>query len=477
VTPGWGSNHFSIWGQQAAEDQDLIEAQVAEYMPDYVLIELGFNDISWFVSGPADTLLTMENLIKNARSANPNVSFAIANVPQRTFLGAVNPQLPEKTTTYNGLLAAAIPGWNTNTSRVQLVHLQENYDCGPDSCPAGHDGLHPNALGEYQIAQAFSDTLVNGFRVGSRKLLIPADVPERETPVPTNLRAVSSPDGITVTWDAVYGAFGYDVRNMLVGSGDWGISANPNNRYDTTWTLDGWEWEYQVRTNNGDVGVSNWTAVVSAVAHPQVPQAPIHITTHPTATGIDFAWRPPTGAYADTVKLYEFLFWDSSVNSSYFAGYGVIGTTAHIDGLNPGDNYVCGVQSWGTNGGGMPGIARGVIVGAGTPAAPHNLQVTLLDPVSVQLDWCGSADAAGYRVWRRDVNNASSVMECPDEYGTTSTTTFKISSLFPHVWNWEFCITAFNGDLESEKSNCVTSGLVGKVVGGPVGGAGCISEN
>jgi lysophospholipase L1-like esterase len=475
VTPGWGSNHFSIWGQQAAQDQGLIQAQVAAYMPDYLLVELGFNDIGWFVSDPPGLLITMETLITNARSANPNVNFAIANVPQRTFLGAVNAQLPEKTTTYNGLLAAAITGWSTATSKVQLVHFQENYDCGPDSCPAGHDGLHPNALGEYQIAQAFSNTLVSGFGIGSSPLVIPADVPERSTPVPTNLQAVSSPDGITVTWDAVYGAFGYDVRNMLVGGGDWSIWSNANNRYDTTWTLDGWEWEYQVRTNNGDMGVSDWTAVVSAVAHPQTPQPPIHIITHPTTTGIDFSWTPPTGAYANTVEFYEFLFWDSSDAGSYVGGYGVTGTTVHIDGLNPGGNYVCAVQSWGTNGASMPGSARGVIVGAGTPDAPSNLQVTSLDPVSVQIDWCGSANAAGYRVWLRDVNNASSVSQSPDEYGTTSTTTFGVGYLFPGVWNWEFCITAYNGDLESGKSNCVTSGQVGQVVGGPVGGSGCIT--
>lgn len=25
--------------------------------------------------------------------------------------------------------------------------MQENYDCDVGSCPAGYDGLHPNALG------------------------------------------------------------------------------------------------------------------------------------------------------------------------------------------------------------------------------------------------------------------------------------------------------------------------------------------
>lgn len=40
----------------------------------------------------------------------------------------------------------------------------------------GYDGLHPNAWGEYQIASAFSKTLVNDFNIGSQPLAAPAQV-------------------------------------------------------------------------------------------------------------------------------------------------------------------------------------------------------------------------------------------------------------------------------------------------------------
>ena len=33
-------------------------------------------------------------------------------------------------------------------SQIELVRMQENYDCDIDGCPAGYDGLHPNALGK-----------------------------------------------------------------------------------------------------------------------------------------------------------------------------------------------------------------------------------------------------------------------------------------------------------------------------------------
>lgn len=42
-----------------------------------------------------------------------------------------------------------------------------------DSCPAGTDGLHPNALGEYQIARAYSKVLHEQFLFGQAPLAVP----------------------------------------------------------------------------------------------------------------------------------------------------------------------------------------------------------------------------------------------------------------------------------------------------------------
>lgn len=38
----------------------------------------------------------------------------------------------------------------------------------------GSDGLHPNAWGEFQIANAFSHTLVNDFGLGKNPIAVPA---------------------------------------------------------------------------------------------------------------------------------------------------------------------------------------------------------------------------------------------------------------------------------------------------------------
>ena len=68
----------------------------------------------------------------------------------------------------------------------------------------GYDGLHPNAWGEYLIANAFSQTLVDGFQLGSSALKVPPSTDSsvaRGLTAPLNLKVFSSPQGVTATWD------------------------------------------------------------------------------------------------------------------------------------------------------------------------------------------------------------------------------------------------------------------------------------
>ena len=55
---------------------------------------------------------------------------------------------------------------------------------GWNKSEGAYDGLHPNALGEYEIAQAFSRTLNEAFSLGRNELFIPKDIPPRPTPTP-----------------------------------------------------------------------------------------------------------------------------------------------------------------------------------------------------------------------------------------------------------------------------------------------------
>ncbi|EHA17820.1 hypothetical protein ASPNIDRAFT_38570 [Aspergillus niger ATCC 1015] len=178
VSPDFDRHHFAVWGRTAAIDKDLIFDVLSAHQADLILLMLGFNDMAWFQSDASGTLDSIRTLVINARAANPNLKFAIANVPQRSLIPG-REDIPFNTNIYNALLRNAIPAWSTADSPIHLVELQENYDCGPDSCPAGYDGLHPNVVGEYQIARAFSLTLVKDYGFGGSPLIIPDNIPER----------------------------------------------------------------------------------------------------------------------------------------------------------------------------------------------------------------------------------------------------------------------------------------------------------
>ena len=92
--------------------------------------------MGWFYSDAGGTINSMSNFINNARSANPNIKFAIADVPMRSFIGG-REDLVENTNIYNQLLPQAITQWTTTQSPIHLVRLEENYDCQPGGCPAG----------------------------------------------------------------------------------------------------------------------------------------------------------------------------------------------------------------------------------------------------------------------------------------------------------------------------------------------------
>ncbi|KAK1573908.1 fibronectin type III domain-containing protein [Colletotrichum navitas] len=258
------SCHFSIWGLQATQCKNLVRDQVERFRPDYMLVMLGFNDMGWGVADAEGTIAAMEQLIYRIRAANPTVKLAIADVPQRTPMEGTE-KLAPMVDRYNQLLRTSARNWGTPQSPVELVEIRNNYDCSRGS----YDGLHPNALGEFQIARAFSRTLVRGYGIGTHEPSIPLKIPERPTPVLSNVVAQAVAYGVAVTWDAVYGALGYDVRSRAGTGSLWSEWRTESNRYDSTCTQEGLEYHYQVRTYNGDSLVSAWSKVVSAVSRPK----------------------------------------------------------------------------------------------------------------------------------------------------------------------------------------------------------------
>lgn len=128
--------------------------------------------------------------------------------------------------------------------------------------------MHPNALGEYQIAKAYSETLHEGYGLGRGILEIPDKIPVRPCPVPRNFKVSSVASGVVATWDHSFGAYGYYAYNRAVGAPDWEgtTSFTTKNRSDHLWIAPGLEWEYQIQADCGSGILSGFTAIRRAFA-------------------------------------------------------------------------------------------------------------------------------------------------------------------------------------------------------------------
>jgi hypothetical protein len=120
-----GSAHFAIWGREVAHNLDIISQQIHDYRPDYLLVELGFNDLTWASREPDQLLQLMEQFIGMARAASPELRFAVANVPQKSKFR----DLDVRTRQYNEKLRKSIPMWSKSSSPVELVEFREAYSC------------------------------------------------------------------------------------------------------------------------------------------------------------------------------------------------------------------------------------------------------------------------------------------------------------------------------------------------------------
>ncbi|KAF3066283.1 hypothetical protein CFAM422_009276 [Trichoderma lentiforme] len=446
-----GNRHFAAWGRQIAQDMSLIQSMVSQYQPDYILLELGFNDLGWFVSDALGTIQSMTTFIQNARAAKADIAFAVANIPQRLFIGGRN-DLITKTDDYNALLPALLQDLSTSESPIQLVQFRENYSCEPDGCPAGSDGLHPNALGEFQIAKAFANALSQGFNWPGNAFIINGTIPTRACSTPSNVVAKATTCGVTVTWDPVDGAYGYIVTSGFNGAVSSVLNVTQPT-YSTTWTAAGIEWFYQIQAFCSDVrsGISDQ---VTATANPTCAPGPSNIIVKSTADGIDMTWDAVEGYDVD---IYGAIYYDQT-SQDFLEDYGWSGTSASYHGMNPGDRVEAAVETWATVDGvlcaGLPATGGGAIVGGIVPSAPTGLKVaTINEGATVQLTFNSDPNAFSYGFYTH------SLMEPNQPYVlggyTSDVPCIGVTFLFPGAWNYEFCVVAYNGNSSSPMSECV----------------------
>ncbi|KAH8886665.1 hypothetical protein GQ53DRAFT_875336 [Thozetella sp. PMI_491] len=372
----------------------------------------------------------MSELIGNARASKADVHILVANVVDRLFLQG-REDLVVNTQIYNQMLASAIPGWSTAESPVALVDVHGNYDCHPDSCPDGYDGLHPTAMGEYHIAQAFASVLKATFNFQGFDFVIPAKAEPRIV------------NGMTDWWSD---ARVYPFTTASI----------------TTWIENGQTWEFQVRTVGDGTDTSDWTASTFATAELQTALGPSGIVSNPVGSDcIAISWAP-VAEY--DVNRYGVIAWDEDDPNAYISIQAASGTSFTCTGLASGHRYGTWVVAY-VNlegsltgkpmaAGGLTAAGREVLVGQGGPMPPTGLSATNVDATTVTLSWSSTPNAARYALYWVSIRNGGSPVTMT-LVATTTDTSYGIGFLFPGTWNYQFCIAAYNGNLETAHTNCV----------------------
>ncbi|KAM3423883.1 hypothetical protein BST61_g1279 [Cercospora zeina] len=448
VPSDFDAHHFATSGERADRVKNLIHDRVEEYKPEMLLILLGFNDLSWGGAKPEVLLEDIKTMVDIARASNAHTKFIIGNVVHRELGGA---GLDGRTSTYNELLNSTHPSWSTVDSPVHYADVATAYTCGPHrNCTSTIDGLHPNDLGAYQIAHAFSKPLIDHFSIGEQPVQIPSTWTDRAVDAPTNIKASTSSMGITVTWDRPFGISDFNVRRRS-GQEDWTTEFGvKTNRTDTILPRAGIRYEYQVRSCLG-LRCGNWSSEsVTAVSDRRTSPPPRNVRTMPTALGFEVSWSSPEDAAKWNITQYD-VFFTNRLQTDLQVHVGTRNHSATLEGLPSGPFSVVGyildigLSVWtDPEGGSLPTFGRPVRPGTTRPPKqPAQLRSEIVNGTAVHLTWAWDDHSAGFLTYVGDHSDGVVL--------ANSSTVVIVDSSVPAELP-SICISGINGDLESKLS-------------------------
>jgi hypothetical protein len=445
---GGDSQHYAHWGWQMTQSEPTIESAAAQYQPNYLLVELGFNDLAWGIQSPDGLIARLQDFVAAARAINPSIHILVANVVQRAPLAAV-PNLASVISQYDQGLPDNLAALSTAQSPVEMVNLEGNYDYGTDT----YDGLHPNNIGEWVIADDFANALAKDFGIGSGSTYQPSSqvqVPVSTPPTPT---LTPNAAGIDVSWPGQFGAEGYylEVANLT-----WGQTLGASTELPLPIPADSWQLEELVPGDTYEVAIqaargyelSGWSGAAQATANPSTPAPPTKFSVTGTSGGINLSWTTPTGQNDSGITGYEIAWQDNSNSTGALYTTQVTGNSYEItdgDGIAPGDHIGIALSAINGSGQGYP-VGSSAIPDEGTPAAPTITSDKETDPNTDALTWTAGSPAstAGYWVdlYGYPAYGSEETLQYELPPSTTSLTSGYLNGLAGSVVT---CIQAANG--------------------------------
>jgi hypothetical protein len=254
---------------------------------------------------------------------------------------------------------------------------------------------------------------------------------------PANIIATSTDKTITVSWDAVSGAIGYDIEVD-------GATANTGTA--TTYThvnlSPGTPHTYKVRAKNAG-GPGNWSASISKSTLPGSPDIPTNLNAIPLSTSITVTWSNVPGATGYDIEVDGVLV-NNGPNTNYIQ-----------NSLTPGTHHSYRVRS--INPGGKSDWSGYVNTTTQLDTVPVPVNITAVPAQNnIALSWNSVNGASGYDIEVDGVTFDNSVR--------TTYTHINLAPGTQHIYR----IRSKKGGINSDWSAAVVSSTIINAFGIPV---------
>lgn len=227
-------------------------------------------------------------------------------------------------------------------------------------------GLRAGTTHKYRVRSRIADGTIGPYSPEKSIMTAPG--------APSNSKAVTNENSVTISWDPVTGATSYDLqiagktyRVTVTSQTVTGLSANSS-------------YTYQLRSNNGN-GSSTYSASKTIKTTPLPPASP---SVSATKNSVTLSWSAVTGATS-----YDVLF-DGST-------YRVTGPYKTITGLTPGTSYTYAIRVNNADGSSSYSASRTIATTPNPPIMPLNVSATSTVN-SVTINWGASSGATGYKL-------------------------------------------------------------------------------
>lgn len=281
-----------------------------------------------------------------------------------------------------------VPANLTETTTVDSIAIQWSAVSEADGYEIEVDSTTPAAItvNTYEH-QDLAPGSTHTYRVRSVKQEVPGDWSEMLTAttrsndygIPTGLNATPSDTSVTLAWNPVDGATGYEIEvdGVITGTGT-----------DTQYIHTGLQPEtrhtYRVRMQNTGVA-GDWSGAVSAVTLACMPQAPDNLAAKAYDDRIAITWRPVLEASSYDVEIDG-----SSIQS-------VIGTAYNHEGLTPLSEHTYRIRSVNGNDAGSWSELLTVSTLSDMPAIPANINIIPANN-SIRMSWDSVENADSYDI-------------------------------------------------------------------------------